>query len=88
MKIINIQDIIPDREIIKLQNEEMFGFVYEMWSVGLPVYADQVERLVENGYLVAMLHENYITISKQLNPSPNDLSNNKRILNNIFKVFS
>ncbi len=73
----NIQDIITCREITKLSNQELFGLEYECWNVSLPVWGDQVETLLENGYMVSMLNDGMITINKQLNPSPKKVQENK-----------
>lgn len=75
---VNIQDIIPDREIIQMKNEEFAGLEYEFWEVSLPVFSDQVETLLENGFMVSMVRENRITVNRQLNPSPEKLHENKQ----------
>lgn len=80
----NIQDIISCREIIKLQNQEFAGLEYECWNVGLPVFSDQVKTLLENGFMVSMLHDGMITVNKELNPSPVKLQRNK----NFWRAFS
>ena len=73
----NIRDIIPDREIIKHRNMKFAGREYECWKVSTPVWADQVESLLENGYMVSMLEDGIVTIDRQLNASPEDISSNK-----------
>ena len=79
----NLQDIIPDREIIKMQNQEFAGIEYEQWNISLPVFSDQVETLLENGFMVSMLEDNHVTINKQLNPSPEKLHQNKQFWNTL-----
>ena len=74
----NIQDIIPDREIIKMQNEEFAGIKYESWEVETPVWSDQVETLLENGFMVSMIKPNIVTVNKPMNISCSDLSSNKQ----------
>lgn len=73
----NIQDIIPDREIIKMQNQEFAGLEYEVWNVSLPVFGDQIQTLLEHGFDVSMLEENKVHVTKQLNPSPEKLHENR-----------
>lgn len=79
----NIQDIIPDRKIIKMKNQGFAGIDYEEWSVSLPIFGDQVETLLENGYSVSILEESYITVTKPLNPSPEKLQQNKAFWNEL-----
>lgn len=81
----NIQDIIPDREIIKMKNEEFAGIQYETWHVSLPVYGDQIEKLLESGFLVSVVYVNCVTVSKALNPSPEKLHKNKHFWNELEK---
>ncbi len=77
----NIQDIIPDRTIIKMKNEEFAGITYESYNVSLPIFSDQVERLLENGYMVSMLREGHVHVNKQTNTSPAKLRENKNFWN-------
>ena len=73
----NIQDIIPDREIVKLKNQEFAGLEYEQWRVGIPVWGDQVETLLENGYMLSIMSEGEVIVNRLLNPSPEALKQNK-----------
>ena len=77
----NIQDIIPDREIIKMKNDEFAGIEYETWHVSLPIFGDTIEKLLEDGFLVSMLYQNCVTVSKALNTSPEKLHENKLFWN-------
>jgi hypothetical protein len=79
----NIQDIIPDREIIKMKNDEFAGIEYETWHVQLPLYGDRIETLLENGFLVSVIYQNCVTVSKALNPSPEKLHENKMFWNEL-----
>ena len=79
----NIEDIIRDREITRLPNQELLGISYECWEVDPPVYADQVEKLLENGYMVSMLKNGTINIEFELTPSPEQLRENKRFWNDL-----
>ena len=81
-----LRDIIPDREIIQHQNEEFAGIEYECYVVDTPVYGDQVETLLENGFMVSILNDGKVTINKQLNPSPEKLQENKRFWRNFIEV--
>jgi len=74
----NIQDIIRDREIIKMKNLEFLGLEYEEWNVSLPVFGDQVESLLEHGFSVSILDDGFITVTRIINPSPQKLQENKR----------
>jgi len=69
-----------------MKNEELFGLEYESWNVSLPIFSDQIETLLENGYMVSMLYPNTIHVSKQLNPSPTNLQQNKRFWNRLEEV--
>jgi len=79
----NIYDIIPDRKIIKLKNQEFAGLKYEQWSVEVPIFGDQVETLLENGYMLSIMGDGEVIINKQLNPSPEELRFNKQFWNNL-----
>ena len=82
----NIQDIIPDREIIKMKNSEFEGIEYESWNVGLPIFSDQMERLLENGFMVSVLDKGFVHVDKQLTPSPTNLRENKEFWNEFRKT--
>ena len=45
MKDRNLQDIIPDREIVKLQNQEFAGIEYEQWRIGVPIWGEDEEEI-------------------------------------------
>lgn len=79
----NVQDIIPDREIIKMKNVEFAGLEYEEWRVEHPVFSDQIETLLENGYMVSTNHKGELIVMKQLNPSPVQLQQNKYFWNRL-----
>ncbi len=64
-------------------NEEFGGLEYEIWKVGLPVFCDQVETLLENGYMVSMLTDEAVTVNRLLNPSPKALTENKQFWNSL-----
>jgi hypothetical protein len=72
-----LRDIIPDRRIIQCKNQEFAGLEYEEWKVGLPVFSDQIETLLENGCMVSIISDGIVTVDKQLNPSPQKLQENK-----------
>ena len=75
---INIQDILPDREIIKMQNQNFAGLEYERWRVSTPLFSDETESLIENGFMVSVFHNGEVFVHKQLNPSPTQLRENKQ----------
>ena len=83
MKVKNIQDIIPDREIVKLKNQEFAGIEYEEWRVGVPIWGDQVETLLENGYMLSIQSEGEVIVNKQLPTSPENLRMNKEFWNSL-----
>ncbi len=86
MKVKNIQDIIPDREIVKLQNQEFEGIEYVQWRIGVQGWGDQVEDLLENGYMLSIMSEGEVIVNKQLNTSPEALRQNKQFWNNLNKA--
>jgi len=73
----NIQDIIPDRYIIKQDNISFAGLDYEVWKVQPPIFSDQVETLLENSYMLFIDDRREIFIEKLINPSPKQLQENK-----------
>ncbi len=73
----NLQDIIKDREITQLPKQELLGISYDSWEVKPPLFGDQVETLLENGYMVSMLKNGKINIEFELTPSPEQLRGNK-----------
>lgn len=79
----NIEDIIKDRRIIYLPDIELLGISYKCWEVEAPVYGDQIETLLENGYMVSMLKNGTINIEFELTPSPEQLRENKRFWNDL-----
>ena len=83
MKDRNLQDIIPDREIVKLKNQEFAGIEYEQWRIGVPVWGDQVETLLENGYMVSIMTEGEVIVNKPLPMSPQALRQNKQFWNSL-----
>ena len=60
-----------------MQNDEFAGLTYAHWKVSLPIFSDQVETLLENGFMVSMLNTKFVTINKKLNTSPEKLRENK-----------
>lgn len=74
----NLQDIIPDRKITKLPNVEFAGIQYEEYNVETPVWSDQIQTLLENGYMVFACGGNHVVVNKALNPSPHALHQNKQ----------
>jgi len=82
----NIQDIIPDREIVKLKNQEFAGLEYEHWRIGVPIWGDQVETLLENGYMLSIMSEGEVIVNRLLNPSPEALKQNKEFWNGLNKA--
>jgi len=87
-KLINIQDIIPDREIIKMENMEFAGIHYEAWNVSLPLFGDTIEKLLEHGFIVSMLEPYKVNVCRQLNPSPENLSENKEFWRSLTRILS
>jgi hypothetical protein len=81
----NIQDIVKDRKIIKMKNQRVGSVDYEVWEVQLPIYADVVERLLENGFLVSMTKPNRITVVREVPPSPHQIKNNKKFWRELTK---
>lgn len=79
----NIQDIIPDREVVKLKNQEFAGLEYEQWRIGIPIFSDQVETLLENGYMLSIMSKGEVIVNRLLNPSPDALKQNKEFWNNL-----
>lgn len=79
----NIQDIIPDREIVKLKNQEFAGIEYEQWRIGVPIWGDQIEDLLENGYMVSVMSEGEVIVNKQTNTSPKKIRENKEFWNSL-----
>ena len=73
----NIQDIIRDREIIELEIIEFVGLSYRQWEVQPPIYGDQVESLLENGFMLWIDDERRIIVQKPINPSPEQVMQNK-----------
>ena len=75
----NIKNILFDKEIIRMKNEEFWGIDYEVWNVQIPLLNHQVENLLENGFMVSMLESDKVTICKRINPSPEKLHENKQL---------
>ena len=86
MKDRNLQDIIPDRDIVKLKNQEFAGIEYEQWRIGVPIWGDQVEDLLENGYMLSIMTEGEVIVNKPTNTSPEKLRQNKQFWNNLNKA--
>ncbi len=78
-----LQDILKDREITELDPQELLGIHYKCWSVKPPLFGDQVETLLENGYMVSMQKNGEINIDIELTPSPEQLRENKRFWNDL-----
>jgi len=74
----NLQDIIRDREIIKIHNQEFQGIHYEQWNVSLPIFSDQIEDLLKNGFIVSVLEKDKVNICRKLNSSPDQIEQNKQ----------
>jgi len=84
----NLQDIIPDREIVKLNNQEFAGLEYEQWRVEVPIFNDQVETLLENGYMLSIMFRGEVIVNRLLNPSPDALKQNKQFWNNLSEALN
>ena len=69
-----------------MKNIDFWGMEYNSWRVQHPVYSDQVETLLENGYLVSTDYDGNFIVNKQLHPSPTDLQQNKRIWRSLFSA--
>jgi hypothetical protein len=81
----NIQDIVKDRTIIKMQNQSFASLDYEVWEVELPVYFDVVESLLENGFLVSMVKPNRVMVARQIPASPKQIQENKNFWRELTK---
>ena len=75
----NIKNILFDKEIIRMKNEEFWGIEYEVWTVQILLLNHQVENLLENGFMVSMLESDKVNICKRINPSPEKLHYNKQL---------
>lgn len=78
--ILTLQDIIPDRKIVKLKNLSFGGLEYENYRVEPPIWADQIETLLENGFIIFIGGDGKVFINKLISPSPDQLSQNKHFL--------
>jgi len=83
----NIQDIVKDRTIIKMQNQSFASFDYEVWEVELPIYFDVVESLLENGFLISMVKPNRILVARKILPSPEQVKRNKKFWRELESIF-
>lgn len=79
----NIQDIIPDREIVQQKPQEFMGISYNVWRVGIPIFSDQVEKLLESGYHLFISGLGHVFVIRQLNPSPEQLRENREFWHNL-----
>jgi uncharacterized integral membrane protein len=83
----NIQDIVKDRTIIKMQNQSFASLDYEVWEVELPIYFDVVESLLENGFLISMVKPNRILVARKILPSPEQIQKNKKFWRELKRAF-
>ena len=74
----NIQDIIGSEHLTKREMEEFAGLQYDTWMVKPPIFSDQVETLLENGYMISFMSSYAIVINKKLNASPESITSNKK----------
>jgi len=81
----NIQDVVKDRTIIKMQNQRFASLDYEFWEVELPVYSDVVESLLENGFLVSMVKPNRVLVARRISASPKQIQENKNFWRDLTK---
>ena len=77
----NLQDIIPDREIFRVHNQHFEGIEYETYRVDTPIYSDQVQELLENGFDLFVGGTKHVIINKKLTPNPEKLRQNKEFWN-------
>lgn len=82
----NLQDIIPCRIIHDAPRQEFAGIQYEEWEVLPPLWGDEVEKLLVEGYDVSMLSNGKINISKRLTPTPEKLRENKQFWSDLGKA--
>ena len=84
----NIKNILSDKEIIRMKNQNFWGIDYEIWTVQIPLFENQVETLLEEGFMVSMEESDKVTIRKRINPSPEQLRENKHIIEQIMDELS
>ena len=82
----NIQDIIPDREIIKQDNLTFAGLDYEVWKVEPPIFSDQVEQLLENRFMLFIDDRREIFVERLINSSPDVIMQNKKFWRKVNEV--
>ena len=61
----NIKNILFDKEIIRMKNENFWGIDYEVWNVQIPLLNHQVENLLENGFMVSILESDKVNVCKR-----------------------
>lgn len=72
-----LRSILKDRTVKEETTEEFAGIKYQTWVVEPNIWADQVERLLENGFMLS-IHGLVVRISKQLPSSPEQIRINKQ----------
>lgn len=83
----HLQSILKDRKIQEKPIQEFAGIQYQTWTVEPNLWADQIETLLENGFMVS-IHGLVVTINKQLPSSPQQLKANKDFWRELKKVLT
>ena len=73
----DIYEVVPDREIRRQKTVEVLGEHYEQWIIDGNVWGDQVENLLENGFMVSMLNHE-VVVNRALPISPEQKMENKK----------
>ena len=71
-----LRSILKDRKIQEKPTLEFAGLQYQTWTVEPNLFSDQVETLLENGFMLS-IQGLVVTINKQLPSSPQQLKINK-----------
>lgn len=73
-----LHSILKDIKIQEKKKEECLGLEYQTWIVEPRIWSDQIQTLLENGFMVS-IDGLVVTISKQLPSSPDQIRTNKQV---------
>jgi len=75
---LNIQDIIGSEHLEQREDEEFAGLRYSSWNVVPPLFSDQIESLLENGFMVSIMTEGIVVINQPQDAPPEMIMSNKK----------
>ena len=82
-----LNQIIKDREITRVDDVDFLNQKYWQYEIQKPIFTDQVESLLEEGYLLMIDNDGKVIVSKKISiDTPEVIQESKRFFRELDKV--